>query len=128
MGRGQVQKHFWNFECRLSISVLEVKPYLFVLNLATFWASFFTFFGPFQAIFWSFGAFFGVGVRLKNIFGTYLCSESTLVLEVQPIFLLLLRPNLGPFSPLGTIFGVEVRFKNIFGTYLHRLTTFILEV
>ena len=28
--------------------------------------------------------FFWAGVRFKNFFGTYLCRQSTLVLEVQP--------------------------------------------
>ena len=93
---------------------------------------FFTFFWPFEAIFWYFQAVFGVGVRFKNIFGTYLCSQSTLVLEVQPYLFAFTSAKFGAFfalfGPLGAIFGVEVRFKNIFGTYLHRLTTFILEV
>ena len=75
---------------------------------------------------------FGVGVRFKNIFETYLCSQSTLVLEVQPYLFAFTLAKFGAFfalfGPLGAIFGVEVRFKNIFGTYLHRLTTFIFEV
>ena len=29
-------------------------------------------------------AFFRAGVRFENFFGTYLCRQSTLVLEVQP--------------------------------------------
>ena len=29
-------------------------------------------------------AFFQAGVRFENFFGTYLCRQSTLVLEVQP--------------------------------------------
>ena len=89
------------------------------------------FFGSFGAIFWSFGAILE-SVRFKNIFGTYLCSQSTLVLEVQPYLFAFTSAKFGAFfalfGPLGAIFGVEVRFKNIFGTYLHRLTTFILEV
>ena len=77
-------------------------------------------------------AIFGVGIRLKNIFGTHLCSQSTLVLEVQLYLFAFTSAKFGAFfalfGPLGAIFGVEVRFKNIFGTYIHRLTTFILEV
>ena len=92
----------------------------------------FHFFGPFGAIFWSFGAIFGVGVRFKNIFGTYLCSQSTLVLEVQPYLFAFTLAKFGAFfalfGPFGAIFGFWVRFKNIFGTYLHILTTFILEL
>ena len=83
-------------------------------------------------MFWSFRAVFGVGVRFRNMFGTYLCSQSTLLLEVQPYLFAFTSAKFGAvfalFGPLGTIFGVRVRFKNIFGTYLHRLTTFILEV
>ena len=56
--------------------VLEVQPYLFVFNLATFRA-FFALFGPF-------GAIFLVVVRFRNFFGTYLCRQSTLVFDVQP--------------------------------------------
>ena len=90
------------------------------------------FFGPFGTFFWSFGAIFGVGVRFKNIFGTYSFSQSNLILELQPYLFDFTSAKFGAFfalfGPLGAIFGVEVRFKNIFGTYLHRLTTFILEV
>ena len=75
----------------------------------------------FGAIFWFFGAIFGVGVKFKNIFGTYLCSQSTLVLEVQPYLFAFTSAKFGAFfalfGPLGAIFGVEVRFKNIFETY-----------
>ena len=90
------------------------------------------FFGSFGAIFWSFWAIFGVGIRFKNIFGTYLCSQSTLVLEVQLYLFAFTLAKFWAFfalfGPLGAIFGAGVRFKIIFGTYLHRLTTFILEV
>ena len=54
----------------------KVQPNLFVLNPATIGA-FWHFLGPF-------GAIFGVRVRFNNFFGTYLCKQSTLVLEVQP--------------------------------------------
>ena len=122
---------FGTYLCSQSTLVLEVQPYLFAFTSAKFGA-FFALFGPLGDIFRSVGAIFGVRIRFKKNFGTYLCSQSTLVLEVQLYLFLLLRPNLGPFfalfGPLGAIFGVEVRFKNIFGTYLHRLKTFILEV
>ena len=45
------------------------------------------FIGQFLALFALFGLFaaiFGVGVRFKNFFGTYLCKQLTEVLEVQP--------------------------------------------
>ena len=69
---------------------------------------------------------------VKNIFEAYLCSQSTLFLEVQPYLfaftLAKFEAFFAYFEPLGATFGVEVRFKNIFGTYFHRLTTFILKV
>ena len=53
---------FWNY-----------NP-IFCFDSAPFWA-FLDLFGPFWAI-------FGVGVRSKNFFGTYLHSLTTFVLEV----------------------------------------------
>ena len=52
--------------CRLSIFVFEVQPNLYVFNLAKVVAIF--------AIFWPFGAIFGVG--------TYLHRLTTFILEV----------------------------------------------
>ena len=96
----------------------------FVFNLATFGASF--------ALFIPFGTIFRSVPGPKNIFGTYICSQSTLVLEVQSYLFVFTSTKLWAFfalfGPLGTIFSVKVRFKNIIGTYLHRLTTFVLEV
>ena len=68
---------------------------------ATFGASF-ALFWPFGDIyFWPFGAIFGVGVRIQNIWRTYLCSQSTFILEVEA-YLFLSWPNLGPlFDFLG---------------------------
>ena len=70
--------------------VFEVQPYLFLLVLVTFGASF-VLFGTFMAIFGSFGLFLGSGSDSKTIFGTYLCSQSTLVLEVQSYLFVLIR-------------------------------------
>ena len=79
-------------------------------------------FGAVFALFGPLGAIFGVGVRFKNIFGTYLCSQSTLVLEVQLYLFAFTSAKFGAFFALfgllEAIFGVGVRFKNIFGTYL----------
>ena len=55
----------------------KVQSHLFVFNLATIGA-FWHFLDPFG------GAILVVVVRFKNLFGTYLCKQSTLVLEVQP--------------------------------------------
>ena len=65
------------------------------------------FLGP-SFFFWSVGAFFGVEIRFKNIFGTYLCSQSTLVLEVQPYIFAFTSAKFGGifalFGPLGFFF------------------------
>ena len=66
--------------------VLEILPHLFVLNSVKFWA-FFAISGPFWAI-------FRVVVSFKYLFGTYLCRQSTLVLEVQPYLFVKLREEL----------------------------------
>ena len=75
---------------------------------ATFGASF-ALFWPFGDIyFWSFGAIFGVGVSLQNIWRTYLCSQSTFILEVQP-YLFLSWPNLGPLFDFLGLSGLFLR-------------------
>ena len=84
------------------------------------------------ALFGLFGAIFEDRIRFKNIFGTYLCRQSTLVLEVQLYLVAFTSVKFGAFlalfGPFGAIFGVGVRFKNLFGICFHSLTTFILEV
>ena len=89
-------------------------------------------FGPFFAIFWSFRAIFGVGVRFKYFFGTYLCRQSTLVLEVKPYLFVFNLATIGAFvwlfEPFGGICGVWVRSQIFFGTYLCRQSTLVLEV
>ena len=66
-------------------------------------------------------AFFGVVVRFKTLFGTYLCRQSNLVLKVQPYLFVFNSAIFGaffaPFGPLGAIFGVGVNFNNFFGIY-----------
>ena len=81
-------------------------------------------FGPFCTFwalrfFWSVGAIFGVKVRFKNIFGTYMCIQSTLVLEVPPYLFVFASAIFGAFFALfwlfWLIFGVGVRSKNFLG-------------
>ena len=67
------KKIFDTYQCRLSILVLELQPYLFFHSAQ---------FGVFLDLFGPFGAFFGVGFRSKNFFGTYLHSLTAFVLEV----------------------------------------------
>ena len=101
--------------------VFEVQPYLFLLVLVTFGASF-VLFGTFMAIFGSFGLFLGSGSDSKTIFGTYLCSQSTLVLEVQTYPFAFISAKFGAFfalfGPFKAIFGVGVKLKNFFGDLL----------
>ena len=89
-------------------------------------ATFCTFLGPLV------GLFLESGSGSKTLLELTYAVNQLWFWKYSPIFLLLHRPNLGPFialfGPLGVIFGVGVRFKNIFGTYLHSLTTFILKV
>ena len=66
------QLWFWKYS---HIFLVVICPYLGPLLL---------FFGSFGAFFWQFGAIFVVGVRFKNISGTYLSTQTTLVLEIQP--------------------------------------------
>ena len=53
-----------------------------------------------MAIFGSFGLFLGSGSDSKTIFGTYLCSQSTLVLEVQPYLFVFNLAKFGAFFAL----------------------------
>ena len=75
---------------------MKVYPHLFVFNSATFFA-----------LFGLFGAIFGVGIRFKNIFGNYLCRQSTLFLKVQPYLFAFNSATFGAsfalFGPLGAI-------------------------
>ena len=78
-----------------------------------------------RGYFWDWG-------QIQKIYGTHLCRQSTLVLEVQSYLFAFTLSKFGAFFALfgflGAIFGVDVRFKNIFGTYLCRLSIFVLEV
>ena len=108
-GWGPVRKLFWD------IPMFWMYSPNFVLNLATFWASFELFWafrcyflGPLGLFIWSFGAYCVVEVRSKNIFGTYLCRQSTLVLESQPhlfIFYLNLATFWASFALFWAIWG-----------------------
>ena len=57
--------------------------------------------GPFFGLFGPFGAICRVWVKPKNFFGTYLCRQSTLVLEVQPYLFVF---NLATFRTLFALF------------------------
>ena len=70
--------------------------FIFLFYSATFRA-FLHFFGPFGAILFPFGAFFEVRVRFKNIFGTYACRQSTLVLEILPYLFIFNSAKFGVF-------------------------------
>ena len=114
------QLWFWKYS---HIFLFSIWPHL---------GPFLHFFGSFRAIFLAVWGLCVVGVRFKNIFGTYLCRKSTLVLEIQPYLFVYNLAKFGAFftffGPFEAIFGVGVKFKKNFETYLHRLTTIILEV
>ena len=61
---------------------------------------------------------FGVEVRFKNIFGTYLCSESTLVLEVQPYLFAFTSPKFGAFLPFLGLWGLCLGLRSGSKTFL----------
>ena len=79
------QLWFWKYS---HIFLFSIWPHL---------GPFLHFFGTFGAIFWPFGAYCVVGVRFKNIFGTYLCRKSTLVLEIQPYLFVYNLAKFGAF-------------------------------
>ena len=89
------QLWFWKYS---HIFLFSIWPHL---------GPFLHFFGPFGAIFWPFGAYCVVGVRFKNIFGTYLCRQSTLVLESQPHLFIF---NLVIFGAFFTFLGLSRLF------------------
>ena len=70
--------------------------------------------------------------KVQNIFGTYLCRQSTLVLESQPHLFIFNLVKFGAFfelfGPFGAISWVGVRFKKIIAIYLNRQPTLVLEV
>ena len=80
-----------------------------------------TFLGPLGLFFGPLGLFLEWGSGSKTFLDATHVVNQLWFWKYSSIFLLLFRPNLGPFfalfGPLGAIFGVEVRFKNIFGTY-----------
>ena len=95
-GRGHVQKQFWNLLMHTIKFCFGSAALSFSFEFGQVWGLF-AHFGSFGTIrFGPLGAIFGVRVRFKNIFGTHLCRQSILVLEVQPYLLFLIRRNLWP--------------------------------
>ena len=95
---------FGTYQCRLSIFVSEVQPYLFIFNSAKFWA-FLHFLGPS-------GLFFGLlGLFLGSRSGSKIFLEPTnvdyqfLFWKYSPIFLFFIRPNFGPFCTFWALRG-----------------------
>ena len=82
---------FWNFLGPLGLflgSGSDSKTFVWKFSptclflIQQHFGLFCTFWGPLGLYFWPFGAIFGVGVRSKYFFGTYLHSLTTFVLEV----------------------------------------------
>ena len=76
------------------------------------------FFHFFWAIFWSFGAIFGVGVRFKTFLEPTYVVNQLWFWKYSPIFLLLLRPNLGPFLPFLGLWGLFLGLRSGSKTFL----------
>ena len=106
-GCGQAQNLFTPYLCRPSTLVLEVQRFL-LFQFGPIWGSFFfTFFGPFRAIFLVFRVIFRVGSGLTIILRPTNVDYQFLFLKYSPIFLFLIWPNFGPFAlfgPFGVIF------------------------
>ena len=77
--------------------------------------------GPFWHFFNLLKLFLDLGSGSKTVFWTCLCKQSTLVLDVYPYVLFLIRPHCGPllhsfghfetiFWPFGSIFSLLVLF------------------
>ena len=106
LGLTYVGNHIWFLE------VQPVQPYLFVFNLTRFGASF-ALCWPYGDIFLALRGYFWVGVWFfKNSFGTYLCRQSTLVLEIQ---LYLFVFDLAKFWAFLCYLGVLGRFEAFLG-------------
>ena len=71
----KVKNIYGNYQCRQSSVVLDIQPYFFCFLFCRIWGLLFALFRSFEAI-------FGVGIKLKNLFGTYLHRLKTFILEV----------------------------------------------
>ena len=129
----EYMSHFHKYVSNLYVSVsnvwifvtlphlLRIRASLFVFNLATI--------GAFVWLFEPFGGICGVWVRSQIFFGTYLCRQSTLVLEVKPYLFVFILTTFGAsfsfflvlqgylFGPLRLTLGSGSGSKKLFGTY-----------
>ena len=106
----------------LAPSVLEFQPIFFVLNSFPF--------GPFKPVFWTFELFWGAcrsyfwgWGQAKNIFATFSCRLSNLVLEVDPYLSFSNSATFWAFFALfgssGAILGSELGSKTFLeATYI----------
>ena len=129
---GSGSKIFETYLCRQSTLVLGVRSYLFIFNLVTFRASFARFLGLSGQFFWPFESFSWVGIRFEIVLEHTNVDNQYLLGKCNPIFLLSIWRNLGPFlhflGPSELFLWVRVKFKTVFGTYLSKQSTLILEV
>ena len=70
------------------------------------------FFGPFRAIFWPVGAIFGSGSGSKTFLEPTYVENRLLFKKYSPIFLFLIRPNLGPFLHFLGLSGMLLGFES----------------
>ena len=101
--------------------MLEVQPYLFVFYVAKFGA-FLHFLDTSGLVL----GFFGSGSGSKTFLEPTNVNYKFLFVKGNPVFLFLIKPNLGLFCTFWAILVVGVSFKNFFGTYLCRQSTLVL--
>ena len=128
MGWGQVKKLFWDLPMKTINFGFGSTALTFCFKFGYMRGLFCAFSGLLGLSFWPFGVIFWVKVWFKNIFGNYLCRQSTLVLEIQPSLFVFISAKFWAFFALFWLFGAIFRVQKLFGTCLHRLTTFTLEV
>ena len=107
LGWGQIQKNYCYLPKLTTNFGFGCTAISFCFQFGHIWGLFCTFLGPSGLFFWPFGAYCVVGVRFKNIFGTYLCRKSTLVLEIQSYLFVY---NLVEFGAFFTFLGLPRLF------------------
>ena len=123
------QLWFWKYS---PILLFLIQPHFGPL-LHFFWAFWGYFLGPFGLFF---VALWGYSWGQYQVQNTFLEPTNVdyqfLLWKCSPIFLILIRPNLGAFlasiRPVRAIFEIGVRFKKVFWTCLCIQSTLVLEV
>ena len=91
------------------LNCVKLRP-IFVFILTTIGA-FFPLFGPFGAIFW-------LGVKFIKCLGTYLCRQSTLVLEILPYLFVFTSAKFWAFLHFLGLWGLFLGLRSSSKTFL----------